>query len=121
VALWNPRITELSETEAKIDDILKNEYSVKSRLSSGRSGITNTLTEVLKSSGFFAHVAYIEATDKVYVAPEKYVGAWRSVNDVRSQLGEEKFANFIAQVTDITSGMDRVEVHYMTRAWIAKK
>jgi len=121
VALWNPRVTELSETETLIDNILKDKFSIKSRVSSGRSGITCTLTEILKKSGYFSDVVYLEAVDKVYISPERYIGAWRSVNDIRSQLGEENFNKFIDQVTEITSKLDHVEVHYMTRAWVAKK
>jgi len=121
VALWNPRITELSKTETTIDDILRTEYSVTSRVSSGRSGITTNLSQILKNCGLFSEVAYVEAIDKIYVTPERYVGAWRSVNDIRSQLGEENFSKFIGQVTEVTSSLDKVEVHYMTRAWIAKK
>lgn len=121
VALWNPRITELSEIETIIDNILKNDYSIKSRVSSGRSGITNNLTQLLKDSNLFSNVVYVESTDKVEVSPERYIGAWRSVNDIRSQLGEINFSKFISKVTDITKDLNHVEVHYMTRAWIAKK
>jgi len=119
-ALWNPRITELSEIESIIDSILTNEYSVKSRVSSGRSGITSDLTNILKSTSFFSDVSYIETVNKVCVSPERYIGAWRSVNDIRSQLGEENFAKFITQVSTIVSGVKHVEVYYMTRAWISK-
>jgi len=121
VALWNPRITELSDTESIIDDILTNEYSVKSRVSSGRSGITVNLTSILKNSKYFADVSYLETTNKVCVSPEHYIGAWRSVNDIRSQLGEENFTKFIDKVTNIVGNMEHVEVHYMTRAWVARK
>lgn len=121
VALWNPRITELSETESVIDNILTNEYSVKSRVSSGRSGITLNLTNILKSSNFFSEISYLETTNKVFVSPERYIGAWRSVNDIRSQLGEEQFAKFISKISNIVKNMEHVEVHYMTRAWVARK
>jgi len=120
VALWNPRITELSKIESLIDDILTNEYSVKSRVSSGRSGITTDLTSILKNSNFFSDVSYIEIINKVYVSPKRYIGAWRSVNDIRSQLGEENFKKFITQVSNIVSNLEHIEVHYMTRAWISK-
>lgn len=120
-ALWNPRLTERSVTEAKVDQLLVEKYDLKKRVSSGRSGITNNLAEILTKSGYFSNVAYCEAVDVVHITPEHYLGAWRSVNDIRSELGEQNFAAFIQDVKEICSGLNHVEVHYLTRAWIAQK
>ena len=51
----------------------------------------------------------------------EYIGAWRSVNDVQAQLGKDKFAEFIEDVERIITKRSFVEVHYLTRAWIACK
>lgn len=120
-ALWNPRITELSKTESTIDNILKSKYGITKRTSSGRSGITLSLTETLNKSGYFKEVSYAEAMNKVQVSPEHYIGAWRSVNDIRSQLGEKNFKHFIDDITDLTLELEHIEVHYLTRAWIGRK
>lgn len=121
VAIWNPRMTELSRTENEIAALLEGKYQITNRVSSGRSGITNELSKILRASTYFKVVTYCEAMDVVNVTPQHYIGAWRSVNDVRSQLGEEKFEQFIGDVTSMTSHLEYVDVHYLTRAWIARK
>lgn len=120
-AVWNPRVTELSAVESDIDALLREKYQLVSRKSSGRSGITLNLTEILRSSGFFEDVAYCEALEVALVPRDRYLGAWRSVNDVRSQLGEVSFDRFIQDVTDLTKHLEEIDVHYLTRCWIARK
>ena len=73
------------------------------------------------SSGIFNSVKYVDAVDVVQRTHEEYIGAWRSVNDVQAQLGKEKFEEFIGDVKKIITKREFVEVHYLTRAWIASK
>ena len=49
------------------------------------------------------------------------MGAWRSVNDIQAQLGKEKFSQFLSDVEEIINKRSYVEVHYLTRAWVAQK
>jgi ubiquinone/menaquinone biosynthesis C-methylase UbiE len=119
VALWNPRLTERSEIEAQIDKDLAGRFGVKQRVSSGRSGVTQRLAQIL--SEHFGEVLYLESEDRVNVPRERYIGAWESVNDVRSQLGEQKFGEFIAYVKKLTEGQSSIPVTYLTRAWAARK
>ena len=49
---------------------------------------------------------------------EEYVGAWRSVNDVQSQLGEKNFRMFLDDVNNIVSKFASIPVCYLTRAWV---
>ena len=121
VALWNPRLTEKSEPENQIQQLLDNKYNLKTRVSSGLSGITENLTEVLEKSSFFKKISYLESVDIIKRSHEEYIGAWLSVNDVQSQLGKTKFKKFIIDVKKIISNYRYVEVHYLTRAWIAFK
>lgn len=121
LAIWNPRFTELSEVESEIQSVLTDNYNIKSRVSSGRSGITKNLEQILKSSGCFSAVIHYEEIERVPVPKEKYLGAWRSVNDIRSQLGEEKFMNFIEHIDNLLTGISSVDVYYQTRAWLAMK
>ena len=85
------------------------------------SGVTTDLRETLNNCGFFRSVVYMDAIDVVNRSQEEYVGAWRSVNDIQTQLGPDKFSKFIDDVVRITSKYPNVEVHYLTRAWIATK
>lgn len=120
-ALWNPRLIEanplLVEIEAHLDTLRPN---IK-RVSSGRSGITETLTERLWASSYFEDVVYLEGRHVIAMAPERYMGAWRSVNDLRVQLGPEKFEAFLSFVEKRIQGLDVIEATYLTRAWSARR
>jgi ubiquinone/menaquinone biosynthesis C-methylase UbiE len=120
-ALWNPRLIEVNpllvEIEAHLDTLRPN---IK-RVSSGRSGITETLTEQLWSSPYFTDVVYLEGRHVIAMNPERYIGAWRSVNDLRVQLGPEKFEAFLAFVEQRIIGLDVIEATYLTRAWSARR
>lgn len=120
-ALWNPRITELSEIESIVNQVLIDEYNLAARTSSGRSGIANNMTNLLSESGYFKNVVYCESMDKILVHPDHYVGAWESVNDIRSQLGEDRFLDFINKLKIILKNVSEVPVYYLTRCWIAYK
>lgn len=120
-ALWNPRLIEINpllvEIEAHLDTLRPNIR----RVSSGRSGITETLTEQLWSSPYFDDVVYLEGRHVIAMMPERYLGAWRSVNDLRVQLGLEKFEAFLAFVEQRICGLDVIEATYLTRAWSARR
>ncbi len=120
-ALWNPRLIEenpmLVEIEAHLDTLRPN---IK-RVSSGRSGITETLTEQLWESPYFDDVVYVEGRHVIAMTPERYLGAWRSVNDLRVQLGPEKFDAFLTFVEKRISDLQLIEATYLTRAWSARR
>lgn len=120
-ALWNPRLIEenplLVEIEAHLNTLRPN---IK-RVSSGRSGITETLTEQLWASQFFDDVVYIEGRHTIEMSPERYLGAWRSVNDLRVQLGPERFGQFLSFVENRIADVEIIEATYLTRAWSARR
>lgn len=120
-ALWNPRLIEVNpllvEIEAHLDTLRPN---IK-RVSSGRSGITETLTDQLWSSPWFDDVVYLEGRHVIEMSKERYLGAWQSVNDLRVQLGPEKFEEFINFVEQRISNLDIIEATYLTRAWSARR
>lgn len=121
VAIWNPRLTEKSPVEHEVQKTLVDKYGVQSRVSSGLSGITNNLRETLLESGYFKSVVYLESEDFVQRTRDEYIGAWRSVNDIQSQLGEKKFGLFLDDVNYLVSKFESIPVCYLTRAWIASK
>ena len=55
------------------------------------------------------------------MTPERYIGAWRSVNDVRVQLGEKQFAAFLEFGAQRVAGERSVVTTYLTRAWSARR
>ncbi len=121
IALWNPRLIEVNpllvEIEAQLDTLRPN---IK-RVSSGRSGITQTLTEQLWASPYFDDVIYLEGRHVIKMSPERYLGAWRSVNDLRVQLGPDKFDAFLDFVEQRIAGLKVIEATYLTRAWSARR
>jgi ubiquinone/menaquinone biosynthesis C-methylase UbiE len=120
-ALWNPRLIEMNpllvEIEAHLDTLRPN---IK-RISSGRSGITENLSDQLSVSPYFEDVVYMEGSHVIEMTPERYLGAWRSVNDLRVQLGPEKFAAFLAFVEQRIAGLKVIRANYLTRAWSARR
>ena len=120
-ALWNPRLIEMNPLLIEIESYLKKLHPDMNRVSSGRSGITETLTEKLWVSQYFDDVVYLEGRHVIEMNPERYLGAWRSVNDIRVQLGPEKFDAFISFIEDKVVELDIIEVTYLTRAWSARR
>lgn len=120
-ALWNPRLIEINPLLVEIESYLDELRPNLTRVSSGRSGITATLTERLWDSPVFTDVVYIEGRHLIAMTPERYLGAWRSVNDLRVQLGPEKFEHFLDYVSGKVKGLNVVEATYLTRAWSARR
>ncbi|MDH5546994.1 MAG: class I SAM-dependent methyltransferase [Gammaproteobacteria bacterium] len=119
-ALWNPRLIEENPVLVEIENTLHEMVPELKRVSSGRSGLTTTLTQKLNESPFFDDVVYIEGRHTVTQTPEQYLGAWWSVNDIRVQAGEDRFNAFMAYVEKFVGHMDGIETTYLTRAWSAR-
>lgn len=121
VALWNPRLIEANPLLVEIEaQITRLKPEVK-RVSSGRSGITERLTEMLSAKPQFTEVLYLEGRHSILQTPEQYIGAWRSVNDLQVQLGPELFRNFLDFTEQRIAGLATIETTYVTRAWAARR
>lgn len=120
-ALWNPRLIETDPLLVEIEAYLGELQPDINRVSSGRSGITETLTEKLWASKYFDDVVYLEGNHVIEMRPDRYLGAWQSVNDVRVQLGPKKFDAFIRFVETKIADLDVIEATYTTRAWSARR
>jgi hypothetical protein len=120
-ALWNPRLIEVNPLLVEIESYLDTLRPNIKRVSSGRSGITEMLTEQLWASACFEDVVYLEGRHVIEMTPVRYIGAWRSVNDLRVQLGAEKFDVFLDFVTERIAGVNVIQATYLTRAWSARR
>ena len=120
-ALWNPRFIENNSVLVEIESFLKQLKPDIRRVSSGNSGITENLTEMLWSSPFFEDVIYLEGRHIINMSPSRYLGAWRSVNDLQTQLGPSKFSEFLNFVENKVEALEMIEATYVTRAWSAKR
>lgn len=116
-ALWNPRFIEsnpiLLDIEAKISEL---NPKVK-RISSGQSNHINKLADDLRKSPYFSDVVYIEGRHVIRFSRQRYIGVWESVNDVKFQLGEEKWKMFMNYINERLVGVDSIDCEYQTRAW----
>ena len=120
-ALWNTRFIEANPLLVDIEEYLKNLVPDMKRVSSGRSEFCAGLTQRLLDCGRFSDVLYLEGRHVELQSPERYLGLWRSVNDVRVQAGPERFQRFLDHIEQVTRGMRHIEATYLTRAWAARR
>jgi SAM-dependent methyltransferase len=119
VAVWNPRLVRCNPLLVEIEDYLHSLSPALKRVSSGRSSFTDNLTERLWESPCWTDVVYLEGRHVEQQTPERYLGLWRSVNDIQVQLGAEKFAQFLDYIEAKTIGLEFIEATYQTRVWSA--
>jgi ubiquinone/menaquinone biosynthesis C-methylase UbiE len=121
VALWNPRLIEVNPLLVEIEaEIARLKPDIRRR-SSGRSGLTERLTDLLSAKPQFAQVLYLEGRHLVRQTPEQYLGAWRSVNDLQVQMGAELFRRFLDVTEKRVAGLAEIETTYLTRAWAVRR
>jgi len=118
--LWNPRDLDRSPLQRRIDDMAKEIVKDLKRVSSGGSKYTDGLEEKLVSTGHFEEVLFVEAAHDVEMSRERYMGAWRSVNDIQAQAGPEGFSAFLAAIEELLGEAETVKVPYRTRAWTVR-
>lgn len=121
VALWNPRLIETNPLLVEIESYLSTLKPTIRRISSGRSGVTANLSERLSESRHFGDVIYVEGRHEISMSPERYLGIWRSVNDLAVQLGRERFEDFLSFVEGRVTGLESIQATYLTRAWSARR
>lgn len=119
-ALWNPRHLEKLPLHARIEQRIHEIVPNLTRVSSGSSQFTNRLDEILLSSGLFEDLLYVEAPHQVLMAKDRYLGAWRSVNDIQAQAGTERWTLVLQAIEDEIADLDHVLVPYRTRAWTVR-
>ena len=119
--LWNTRQIKgnsiLEDIENKIFELKPN----LKRVSSGASGITNTLEQKLIECAYFDDTSYIQGYHTEHWSLDRYIGAWKSVNDIQTQLGPYKFEVLLDTIKHKFCGFDEIAVTYKTRAWAARK
>jgi ubiquinone/menaquinone biosynthesis C-methylase UbiE len=120
-ALWNPRFIEVNPLLVEIEAQIQQLKPAIQRVSSGRSGITERLTDLLSAKPQFADVLYLEGRHSLHQTPERYLGAWRSVNDLQVQLGPDLFRTFLEFTEKRIAGLTAIETTYLTRAWVARR
>lgn len=119
--LWNPRDLARDRLQADIEgDIAQIAPGIR-RKSSGAAAYTDGLDDRLLKDGLFHDLVTLEAPHVEEMTVERHLGAWRSVNDIRAQAGEEKFSEIIAAIEQRLAGREFVAVCYRDRAWFVRR
>lgn len=120
-ALWNPRDIDRSPLHQKIEQRIHSMIPNLNRVSSGAAKFTQTLHTDLVSTGQFERSIMIEAPHEEQMSRERYLGAWRSVNDIQAQAGPERFKQVLDAIEEEISGLSDVVVPYKTRSWTVQR
>jgi hypothetical protein len=119
--LWNPRDIEANPLQQRIEALVHKRVPGLNRVSSGHARNTRDWADELTTTGDFRDVIFMEARHEIAMTRERYLGAWRSVNDVQAQAGPERFESLIAAIDEIIAPLDQIVVPYRTRAWTARR
>ena len=117
-ALWNSRLIEANPLLVEIEAHL---CAMRPNIKRASSDMKETLTEQLWSSPWFEDVVYIEGRHDIIMTPERYLGVWGSVNELRVQLGEQQFDAFLDFVGQRVADQRSIKATYATRAWSARR
>jgi len=120
-ALWNPRNLESSELHTRIEALVYEIAPNIKRVSSGGAKYRDNLLTDLVSTGHFKNCLFAEAMHDVSMTKERYMGAWRSVNDIQVQAGPEKFEQIMTAIEHEIEHLPEVVVPYKTRSWTVQR
>jgi SAM-dependent methyltransferase len=120
-AVWNPRHLEVSPLHSRIEQRIREIVPEMKRVSSGARSQTRPWETVITSSGHFEQVIFMEVDHLEIMDRERFMGAWRSVNDIRVQAGEERFRAVLEMIEREIGGLEAIEVPYKIRAWTGRR
>lgn len=119
VCMWNNRDLTIP-SQLKVEEIIRShvpDYSHGAR----REQQANVILE----SMLFNHIYYFEEPQTVKMSIPQYIDGWRSIRnrfwDPATKEGQELLASIIKDIEAEFSGIDSLELIYITKVWIAKK
>lgn len=121
IALWNTRFLDRSPVLLEIEGELRRLVPEMKRVSSGSSDFTASLIERFMDAEGWREPIYAECYHTERMSRERYVGAWRSVNDVQVQAGPKRFEAFIRFVEQRLGGSPELDCQYRTRIWMVQR
>ena len=119
--VYNTRDFKSSKLHEEIEEIIYEVAPNIKRVSSGNALYTKKWEDILVSTDNFEDVKFIETLYVERMSKDRYMGAWKSVNDIRAQAGEEKFEIILKNIEEKISSLDFIDVPYRMRSWTAKK
>ena len=120
-AVWNPRVIKKGTINYEVEKIIQSEIPEIKRISSGRIYEIDEMADILKSGNLFEDIVYCEASHIVEMTKERYLNIWKSVNDVRVQAGEERFARILLKIEQLLMQEQNLFIEYKTRSWTGRK
>lgn len=119
-AVWNPRDLSRSPLQQRIDNRIREMVPGLKRKSSGAARYTHELEQTLVSTGHFEDVYFLEGPFDEIMSKERYMGAWRSVNDIQAQAGPEGFEQVMAMIEGEIASLEEVAMPYLMRSWTVR-
>jgi ubiquinone/menaquinone biosynthesis C-methylase UbiE len=119
-ALWNPRDLDRSDLNRRVDAKIREIVPELRRVSSGARDYTEHLEDLMLSGGLFGDLMFVEAPHVERFTPERYLGIWRSVNDIQAQAGPDRFTAIMDMIAHEVADLDEVLIPYRTRAWTVR-
>ena len=116
-AIWNPRDIEGHVLHENIEKMIYDEIPGMQRVSSGSKKNIGDMESKLLSTEYFGNVFFMEAPHQELMSKERYMGVWRSVNDIQVQAGEKNFKKILHNIEEMISPYKEVIVPYKSRAW----
>jgi SAM-dependent methyltransferase len=120
-ALWNTRDLAASPLLREIEEELYRLEPALRRVSSGGSSHVERCMDELGRCPRFDDLVYLEGRHVQRFTPPHYEGVWRSVHDVQTQLGPQRFEAFLRHVRERTEHLASLEATYVTRAWSVRR
>ncbi|WP_229837009.1 class I SAM-dependent methyltransferase [Thalassobaculum fulvum] len=120
-ALWNTRYLDRSPLLLEIEAELRRLVPDMKRVSSGSSEFTSGLVERFMDADGWGDPIYAECYHTEQMSRERYIGAWRSVNDVQVQAGPERFAAFLGFIERRLADVPTLDCQYRTRMWLVQR
>ncbi len=119
-AIWNPRNIEKSVFHMDIENEIKNMLPGLNRVSSGSRANMKDMDQKLLSTDCFNDLFMIEGSHEAVMSKERYMGAWRSVNDIHAQAGDELFEKILQMIESKIADKDEIVVPYLSRAFTVR-
>ena len=119
-AIWNPRDIQRNELHMQIENMIYKEVPNMKRVSSGNTITTEQISEKIQGGGYFKELIFMECMHDEWMAKERYMNIWRSVNDIQVQAGKEGFQRILKNIETIIHDYNEISVPYKSRAWTAQ-
>ncbi len=120
-AIWNPRNIEGNALHEGIEKMISEEIPELKRVSSGSKSNSLNVEEMILSTPYFSNLIFVETSYEIKMTKERYLGAWRSVNDIQAQAGPERFEIIMKNIEQTIESYDEIVVPYKSRAWSVQR